>query len=175
LPETGGDKPQRARFKRYPIGYFHIDSAEVQSEEGRLYLFVAIDRTSKFAFAQLHEKATRRVAGDFLRALVGAVPYQIHTVLTDNGTHFTDPAGNCWPPDEIRQMMERKELFRAHSFELACWPTRPMTPTISGSAWKPRAPRWSSPPPARRHPYPLNRRAYRGRNVIERMFCGMKD
>jgi transposase len=28
---------------------------------------------------------------------------------------------------------------------------------------------------ARRHPYPLNRQAYRGRNVIERMFCRMKD
>jgi transposase len=28
---------------------------------------------------------------------------------------------------------------------------------------------------SRRHPYPLNRRAYRRRNVIERMFCRMKD
>jgi transposase len=28
---------------------------------------------------------------------------------------------------------------------------------------------------ARRHPYPLNRQAHRGRNVIERMFCRMKD
>jgi transposase InsO family protein len=120
LPETDGDKPRRAKFKRYPIGYFHIDIAEVHTEEGWLYLFVAIDRASKFAFAQLHEKATRRVAGDFLRALVAAVPYHIHTVLTDNGTHFTDPAGNCWNPVEIRQMMERKELFRAHGFELAC-------------------------------------------------------
>jgi transposase InsO family protein len=120
LPETKGDKPLRARFKRYPIGYFHIDIAEVQTQEGRLYLFVAIDRTSKFAFVQLHEKATRQVAGDFLRALVEAVPYRVHTVLTDNGTHFTEPGGNCWTPIEIRQMMERKELFRAHSFELAC-------------------------------------------------------
>jgi hypothetical protein len=120
LPETDGDKPRRARFKRYPIGYFHIDIAEVQTAEGRLYLFVAIDRTSKYAFAQLHEKVTRRVAGDFLRALVETVPHEIHTVLTDNGTHFTDPNGNCWTPVEIRQMMARNELFRAHSFELAC-------------------------------------------------------
>src|ERR687894_363062 len=66
LPNTDGDKPRQAKFKRDPIGYFHIDIAEVHTEEGRLYLFVAIDRTSKFAFAQLHEKATRRVAGDFL-------------------------------------------------------------------------------------------------------------
>jgi transposase InsO family protein len=120
LPETDGDKPRRAKFKRYPIGYFHIDIAEVQTGEGRLYLLVAIDRTTKVAFAQLHEKVTRRVAGNFLRTLVEAVPYQIHTVLTDNGTHFTDPSGNCWTPVKIRQMMARKELFRAHSFELAC-------------------------------------------------------
>src|SRR5215217_7183278 len=67
LPDIEGDKPKRSRFKPYPIGYFHLDIAEVHTEEGRLYLFVAIDRTSKFAFVELHEKATRRVAGDFLR------------------------------------------------------------------------------------------------------------
>jgi transposase InsO family protein len=120
LPDTDGDKPQRSRFKRYPIGFFHIDIAEVRTEQGKLYLFVAIDRTSKFAFAELHEKATRRVAGNFLRALAAAVPYRIHTVLTDNGTHFTDPTGDGWTPEDIKQMRAEKVLFRCHSFELAC-------------------------------------------------------
>src|ERR671919_2091824 len=64
LPDTNGDKPKRSRFKAYPIGYFPIDIAEGHTEEGRLYLFVAIDRTSKFAFARLHERATRRIAAD---------------------------------------------------------------------------------------------------------------
>src|SRR3712207_4554420 len=85
LPDTEGDKPKRSRFKAYPIGFFHIDIAELHTEQGRLYLFVAIDRTSKFAFVELHEKATRRVAGDFLRALVAAVPYTIPTGFTDKG------------------------------------------------------------------------------------------
>src|SRR3982750_1743457 len=84
LPETEDDKPAKKRFKPYPIGYFHIDIAEVRTEQGKLYLFVAIDRTSKFAFAELHERATRRIAGDFLRHLIAAVPYRVHTVLTDN-------------------------------------------------------------------------------------------
>jgi hypothetical protein len=84
LPDTKGDKPQRSKFKRSPIGFFHIDLAEVRTEEGRLYLFVAIDRTAKFAMAQWQAKATRRVPGNFLRALVEAVPYKVHTVLTDN-------------------------------------------------------------------------------------------
>jgi transposase InsO family protein len=120
LPDTDGEKPHRSKFKRYPIGFFHVDIAEVRTEEGKLYLFVAIDRTSKFAFAQLHEKATRRVAGNFLRALVEAVPYKVHTVLTDNGTHFTEPTGDGWTPEDIKQMLARKQPFRCHSFELAC-------------------------------------------------------
>ena len=80
LPEVGGDKPLRAKFKQYPIGYFHIDIAEEHTEEGRLYLVVTIDRTSTFAFGELHEKVTRRSAGNFLRALAAAGPYKIHTV-----------------------------------------------------------------------------------------------
>ena len=120
LPDTDGDKPLRSKFKHYPLGYFHIDIAEVRTEEGKLYLLVAIDRTSKFAFVELHEKATRRVAGNFLRALAAAVPYKIHTVLTDNGTHFTEPSGNTWTPAEIKAMRAEKVLYRCHSFEGAC-------------------------------------------------------
>jgi transposase-like protein len=92
LPETTGELPQKKRFKSYPIGYFHIDIAEVQTEEGRLYLFVAIDRVSKYAYAELQEKATRMTARDFLVNLVAAVPYTIHTVLTDNGIQFAKRA-----------------------------------------------------------------------------------
>ena len=79
LPDTDGDKPRRAQFKPYPIGYFHIDLAEVRTEPGKLYLLVAIDRTSKFAFVELHERVTRRVAGNFLRALIAAVPCLLYT------------------------------------------------------------------------------------------------
>ncbi len=57
LPEIDGDKPTKKRFAAYAIGYFHIDIAEVSTEEGKLHLFVAIDRTSKLAFAKLEVKA----------------------------------------------------------------------------------------------------------------------
>ncbi|MGV4795115.1 IS481 family transposase [Rhizobium sp. F40D2] len=92
LPEVGGDKEPKKKFKSYPIGYFHIDIAEVQTAEGKLYLFVAIDRTSKFAFAELYTKAGKMNAAQFLRNLIVAVPYTIHTVLTDNGIQFTNRA-----------------------------------------------------------------------------------
>jgi hypothetical protein len=120
LPEVTGDKPAKKKFKAYPIGYFHIDIAEVRTEQGRLYLLVAIDRTSKFVFAQLHEKATRRVAGDFLRALIATAPYKVHTVLADNGTHFTSFGTTSSAAPLIKEAMEKGELFRAHAFEYAC-------------------------------------------------------
>jgi hypothetical protein len=90
LPEMTGDKPQKKKFKSYPIGYFHVDSAEVRTEEGKLQLFVAIDRTSKFAYAELHTEAKKMIAAQFLRHLIAAVPYKLHTVLTDNGIQFTN-------------------------------------------------------------------------------------
>jgi hypothetical protein len=111
LPDVEDGKGAKRKFKTYPIGYFHIDIAEVRTAEGKLYLLVAIDRTSKFAYVELHEKATRRIAADFLQNLIKAVPYKIHTVLTDNGTHFTDPAGESWTVDDIKAKLESKQPF----------------------------------------------------------------
>ncbi|MEO9296830.1 transposase zinc-binding domain-containing protein [Devosia alba] len=75
-----------------PIGfYFHIDIAEVQTAKGKLYLYVAIDRTRKFAVVQVVRKTGRASASAFLVAQIEAVPHRIHTVLTDNGIQFTFP------------------------------------------------------------------------------------
>jgi len=111
LPDVEGDKPAKKKFKVYPIGYFHIDIAEVRTEEGKLYLFVAIDRTSKFAFVALHEKADRPTAVRFLEALIAAVPYRLHTVLTDNGIQFADLPRNRdgWTA-----------FYRVHRFDQIC-------------------------------------------------------
>src|ERR1700726_1298521 len=111
LPQVEGDAPDKRKFKPYPIGYFHIDIAEVRTEEGKLYLFVAIDRTSKFAFVALHEKADRPTAVRFLEALIAAVPYRLHTVLTDNGIQFADlPKNrNGWTA-----------RYRVHRFDQIC-------------------------------------------------------
>ena len=111
LPQVEGDKPTKKAFKAYPIGFFHIDIAEVQTAEGKLHLFVAIDRTSKFAFVQLVEKATRVTASAFLTALVAAVPYKIHTVLTDNGIQFRFPPRYADGPTAT---------FMTHMFDMRC-------------------------------------------------------
>jgi transposase-like protein len=63
LSEITGDKAAKKPVKRHPIGYFHIDIAEVRTGEGKLYLFVAVDRTS-YNFAKR------------LKTLRGLTPYE---------------------------------------------------------------------------------------------------
>ncbi|MCJ2055007.1 IS481 family transposase [Methylobacterium sp. J-048] len=111
LPEVEGDKPKKKRFADYPIGYMHIDIAEVGTEQGKLYLFVAIDRTSKLAFVKLEAEANCYTASDFLRAPVAFVPYKIHTVLTDNGVQF------CHAP---RNRSGPTALYSRHMFDRVC-------------------------------------------------------
>ena len=120
LPQVEDEASAKRNFKAYPIGYFHIDIAEVRTAQGKLYLLVAIDRTSKFAFVEMHEKVARRTAGDFLRRLIAAVPYKVHTVLTDNGTHFTTPGNTSSAAPDIKASLEAGELVWAHAFEYAC-------------------------------------------------------
>ncbi len=87
-------KSRKRSSKKYPIGYFHIDITEACTETGKLYLFVAIDRTSKFAYVELLEKQGKIQATEFLKNLIEKVPYKIHTILTDNGVQFTNQTRN---------------------------------------------------------------------------------
>ena len=111
LPDLKAEAEPRKKFKSYPIGYFHVDIAEVRTEEGKLHMFVAVDRTSKFAFARLEKTANRKTATAFLEALIEAVPYTIHTVLTDNGVQF------CYQPSHRNGPTAR---YMTHMFDLRC-------------------------------------------------------
>ena len=92
LPDEAGQSPPKKEFKDHLIGYLRVDFAEVQTEEGKQCLFVAIDRTSKAAFAGLHPRAKRVVAAEFPRRVLGKLPYRVHIVLTGNGVQFTPQA-----------------------------------------------------------------------------------
>lgn len=67
---------------------------------------MAIDRTSKVAFAQLRPRAKRVVAAEFLRRVLGKLPYKLHPVLPDNGVQFAPQAHPFLPG--------------GHSFDLIC-------------------------------------------------------
>jgi len=112
LPEVASATPSKKVFRTYPIGYFHVDIAEVRTEEGKLCLFVAIDRTAQFADAELLPRAGKMAAAQFLRNLVAAVPYTIHTVLTDNGIQFTNRQG-----DRLAFMHIFDRVCREHGIE----------------------------------------------------------
>ena len=130
LPALEGEVAEKRRFKAYPIGYFHIDIAEVRTEEGKLHLYVGIDRTSKFAFAQLHEKADRPTAFAFLEALLEVVPYDLHTILTDNGIQFADLPRHRDGPTARYRVHRFDQICREHGIEHRL--TKPNHPWTNG-------------------------------------------
>ena len=121
-------REQRGRFKSYEIGYFHVDVCEVRVEQGKAHLFVAVDRTSKLAFARLYRRASTLTSVAFLKSLIRAVPYRIHTILTDNGIQFAD-AGK---PRRYGFPHPFGRLCRAHGIEHRL--TKPYHPWTNGQA-----------------------------------------
>jgi IS30 family transposase len=66
----------------------------MQTAEGKLHLFVRIDRTRKFVVTQRVENANRRTAGEALQHMLEAVPCPVRTILTDNGIQFAKQSRN---------------------------------------------------------------------------------
>ncbi len=85
---------KKKNFKTYPPGYVHIDITTLRTEEGRLYLFVAIDRTTKFCYVRLFKDQTAQSAVKFLTEMYNAFPNLTTKVLTDNGAQFTRHKGD---------------------------------------------------------------------------------
>jgi len=80
-------------FKAYEPGYLHVDVKylpQMADESSRRYLFVAIDRATRWVFIRIYSSKTAANARRFLRDLERACPIHIRTVLTDNGKEFTD-------------------------------------------------------------------------------------
>jgi transposase InsO family protein len=90
LPRDEEKTSKRQHFAETAIGYVHVDVCELRLAEGKLFLFLAIDRVSKFVHVAFFEAATKMNGAAFLRQVVAAFPYTIHTVLTDNGMAFAD-------------------------------------------------------------------------------------
>lgn len=115
----------KKRFKAYPIGFVHIDFAELHTAEGKLFLFVAIDRTSKWAYAELFDTAKQQTAAAFLRRVLEAFPYRIETILTEGGVQFTNR-----PSDRFAFATQFQRLCREHGIEHRL--TRPNHPWTNG-------------------------------------------
>uniref|UniRef100_UPI0023559428 IS481 family transposase n=1 Tax=Pseudoalteromonas sp. TaxID=53249 RepID=UPI0023559428 len=89
LPEENVQNKQTKKFAKYTEGYLHMDITQMRTEEGKRYLFVAIDRNSKFACAELYSNQTKKTTAEFLQKVIKRFPYKIQIILTDNGIQFT--------------------------------------------------------------------------------------
>jgi transposase InsO family protein len=135
LPRDGERASKRKRFAETGIGYVHIDACELRLAQGKLFLFLAIDRVSEFTHVAFFDANTKANGAAFLREVVAAFPYRLHTVLTDNGMAFADLPKNRGRYPEI------EALFGGHIFDRVCQGhgithklTQPYHPWTNGQA-----------------------------------------
>ena len=114
LPESPDHASKRGKFAETPIGYVHIDISELRLAQGKLNMFLAIDRVSKFTYVEFRDDAGKINGADFLRGVVKAFPYAIHTVLTDNGMAFADL------PKNRGRSPAMEAMFGGHVFDRVC-------------------------------------------------------
>ncbi len=106
LPDVAGDKPKRQKFKRYPIGFFHIDVAEVQTAEGKLYLFVGICwRRSERPFPLQNNLLRSSIAGGSGKGRPSLIPLTMPPCVVTRG--YAPPLPH-----------DRQQVFRPH----VSWP-----------------------------------------------------
>jgi transposase InsO family protein len=79
-------------------------------ETSRRYLFVAIDRATRWVFIRVFKAKTAANARRFLRDLERACPLRIRTILTDNGKEFTDRLFG----------LRKRAATGAHEFDTLC-------------------------------------------------------
>jgi transposase InsO family protein len=124
-------QPHKA-FKSYVPGFIHIDVKylpQMPDETSRRYLFVAIDRATRWVFVQIKNHKTAAAARSFLKALHKACPIKMQKILTDNGKEFTD---------RLFASRERQATGN-HEFDKLCQAlkiehrlTKPRTPKTNG-------------------------------------------
>ena len=110
-PIEGKSTPVKT-FKDYEPGFLHIDIKylpQMPDEAHRRYLFVAIDRATRWVFMRSYRDQSDKSSTDFLRRLKRAAPMRIKTILTDNGSQFTD-----------RFTSTAKSSSGQHVFDLTC-------------------------------------------------------
>ena len=92
LPETRS-KPSPKNFKEYDPGYVHVDLKylpQMADEKRRKYLFVGIDRATRWVYLEVMPDKTAASAARFLKNLLKAASFKVKIILTDNGKEFTD-------------------------------------------------------------------------------------
>ena len=99
-------------FKDYEPGFLHMDIKylpQMPDESHRRYLFVAIDRATRWVFMRIYADQSDASSVNFLERLHEAAPMKITKLLTDNGSQFTD-----------RFTSKKREPTGKHKFDVRC-------------------------------------------------------
>ncbi len=110
LPKDDAITRPKKPFKTYDIGYVHVDISEVHTAKGKAYMFVGIERATKYIFVEVHKRMTTDIACAFLKNFINDCPFKIHTLLTDNGAQFSYKL--------LAEHLQPKE--KTHPFDLVC-------------------------------------------------------
>jgi hypothetical protein len=73
IPQSESEVAGKKSFKDYEPGYLHIDIKylpRMPDEEQRRYLFVAIDRATRWVFIDIYEDQTDKSSTDFLSKVI---------------------------------------------------------------------------------------------------------
>ena len=90
LPKEEIKTKDKKKFKDYDLGFVHIDITTITlSNKKKYYLFVAIDRMSKYVYCEVYDKMTIDNSILFLSNTIQNFPFKIEKILTDNGSQFT--------------------------------------------------------------------------------------
>lgn len=88
-PKPG--KPAVGVFETATVGFIHIDLKHLPALERRkTYAFVAIDRATRYVYLEIHPRRDADTSAGFLERFLAHFPHAVHTILTDNGSEFTD-------------------------------------------------------------------------------------
>ena len=84
------DKPGRFETDR-PFGFIHLDVKHLTRLARKpAYVFVAIDRATRYVYVEVLPDRKAASAQAFLERFLEHFPGPVHTILTDNGSEWTD-------------------------------------------------------------------------------------
>lgn len=79
------------RFDATEPGFVHVDLKYLRKLKGRgEFALVAIERSTRFVHLEVLPDRRAETVSAALERCLEALPFAVHTILTDNGTEFTD-------------------------------------------------------------------------------------
>ena len=119
-------RPKHKAFKAYEPGYLHVDVKylpQMANESSRRYLFVAIDRATRWVFIRIYKSKTAANARRFLRDLERACPMRIRTILTEraiDGAIGSSPMASGKEFTDRLFGLRKRAASGQHAFDLLC-------------------------------------------------------